>query len=192
MCVADGVSLVFFFKQKTAYEMRISDWSSDVCSSDLAAELGLPYGFASHFASQMLDAALDMYRSRYRPSTQSERPYVLVGVNIVAAPSDDEARFLATSQQMSFADFLRSEPRLLQPPVDDIDSYWSPQEKAQASSMLACSIVGGPQTVRRSLLALRERTGADELMVVSDIFDPALRLRSFQLIAEAANSLADG
>src|SRR3546814_4161890 len=77
----------------------------------------------------MLDAALDMYRSRYRPSTQSERPYVLVGVNIVAAPSDDEARFLATSQQMSFADFLRSEPRLLQPPVDDIDSYWSPQEK---------------------------------------------------------------
>src|SRR3546814_18684394 len=76
---------------------------------------------------------------------------------------------------MSFADFLRSEPRLLQPPVDDIDSYWSPQEKAQASSMLACSIVGGPQTVRRSLLALRERTGADELMVVSDIFDPALR-----------------
>src|SRR3546814_15530456 len=103
----------------------------------------------------MLDAALDMYRSRYRPSTQSERPYVLVGVNIVAAPSDDEARFLATSQPMPFADFLRSEPRLLQPPVDDIDSYWSPQEKATAPSMLACRIVGGPQKIGRA--SCRER-----------------------------------
>src|SRR3546814_10987826 len=81
---------------------------SSLFGAQLAAELGLPYGFASHFAPQMLDAALDMYRSRYRPSTQSERPYVLVGVNIVAAPSDDSARFLSTSPQISFADF-RSE-----------------------------------------------------------------------------------
>lgn len=140
----------------------------------------------------MLDAALDMYRSRYKPSAQSERPYVLVGVTIIAAPSDEEARFLATSQQMSFADLLRSKPSLMQAPVDDIESYWSPQEKAQASSMLGCSITGSPQTVRRGLIDLRERTGADELMVVSDMFDPALRLRSFKLIAEAANSLVEG
>ncbi len=164
---------------------------SSLFGAQLAAELGLPYGFASHFAPQMLDAALDMYRSRYKPSAQSERPYVLVGVNIIAAPSDEEAQFLATSQQMSFADLLRSKPSLMQAPVDDIESYWSPQEKAQASSMLGCSIIGSPQTVRRGLIDLRERTGADELMVVSDIFDPALRLRSFKLIAEAANSLAE-
>ena len=105
-------------------------------------------------------------------------------MNIIAAPTDEEARFLATSQQMSFADMFRGVRRLTQAPIGDIDGYWSPQEKVQASQMLACSIVGGPDTVRAGMRAFVERTGADELMVVSDIFDPELRRRSFGIIAD--------
>ena len=159
---------------------------SSLFGAQLAAELGLPYGFASHFAPDALDTALRIYRERFKPSAQLERPYVLVGVNIIAAPTDAEARFLATSQQMSFTDMFRGARRLTQPPIADIDSYWTPQEKAQASHMLACSIVGAPDTVGNGMQALLQRTGADELMIVSDVFDPALRLRSFALIAQAA------
>ncbi|MEO5628847.1 MAG: LLM class flavin-dependent oxidoreductase, partial [Thermomonas sp.] len=121
---------------------------------------------------------------RFKPSPQLAQPYALVGVNIVAAPTDEEARYLATSQQMSFANMFRGVRGLTQPPIDDIEAYWSPQEKAQASQMLACSIVGGPETVRAGMQVFVERTGADELMVVSDVFDPALRRRSFGIIAE--------
>ena len=159
---------------------------SSLFGAQLAAELGLPYGFASHFAPDALDTALRIYRERFKPSAQLQRPYALVGVNIIAAPSDAEARFLATSQQMSFTDMLRGARRLTQPPIADIDNYWSPQEKAQASHMLACSIIGAPRTVESGMQELLQRTGADELMIVSDVFDPALRLRSFELIAEVA------
>lgn len=158
---------------------------SSLFGAQLAAELGLPYGFASHFAPQSLDQALQVYRERFKPSPQLAYPYALVGVNIVAAPTDEEARYLATSQQMSFANMFRGVRGLTQPPIDDIESYWSPHEKAQASQVLACSIVGGPETVRAGMQAFVARTGADELMVVSDVFDPALRRRSFGLIAEA-------
>ena len=156
---------------------------SSLFGAQLAAELGLPYGFASHFAPQALDQALQIYRERFKPSPQLAKPYALVGVNIVAAPTDEEARYLATSQQMSFANMFRGVRGLTQPPIDDIESYWSPQEKAQASQMLACSIVGGPETVRAGMQAFVERTDADELMVVSDVFDPALRRRSFGIVA---------
>ncbi|MGV8922052.1 MAG: LLM class flavin-dependent oxidoreductase [Thermomonas sp.] len=158
---------------------------SSLFGAQLAAELGLPYGFASHFAPQALDQALQVYRERFKPSPQLAQPYALVGVNIVAAPTDAEARVLATSQQMSFANMFRGVRGLTQPPIDDIETYWSPQEKAQASQMLACSIVGGPDTVRAGMQAFVERTSADELMVVSDVFDPTLRQRSFAIIAEA-------
>ena len=157
---------------------------SSLFGAQLAAELGLPYGFASHFAPQALDQALRVYRERFKPSAQLDKPYALVGVNIIAAPTDEEARFLATSQQMSFADMFRGVRKLTQAPIADIESYWSPQEKQQASQMLACSIVGGPETVRAGMRALVERTAADELMVVSDIFDPALRQRSIGIIAD--------
>ncbi|SEO02901.1 luciferase family oxidoreductase, group 1 [Paracoccus alcaliphilus] len=159
---------------------------SSLFGAQLAAELGLPYGFASHFAPQMLDHAVAIYRDRFKPSAQLDRPYVLVGVNAIAADSDDEARFLATSQQMSFTDIFRGGRRLTQPPIEDIDSYWTPQEKAQVAQMLGGSVVGGPETVRRGLQDMATRTGADELMVVSDMFDPDKRLRSFQIIAEVA------
>jgi luciferase family oxidoreductase group 1 len=161
---------------------------SSLFGAQLAAALGLPYGFASHFAPQALDMALQLYRSQFKPSAQLDRPYALVGANVIAADSDEEARFLATSQQMAFADVVRGTRGLTRPPTDDIDAYWSPQEKAQASQMLAVSIVGGPETVRRGIAQLVERTGAEEIMVVSDLFDPAKRLRSFELIAEAAGT----
>ncbi len=159
---------------------------SSLYGAQLAAELGLPYGFASHFAPDALDPALKIYRERFKPSAQLDKPYALVGVNIIAAPTDEEAKFLATSQQMSFANMVRGARKLTQPPIADIETYWTPQEKAQASRMLACSIVGSADTVRNGMRQFVERTGADELMVVSDVFDPTLRLRSFEMIAEAA------
>ena len=154
----------------------------------LAAELGLPYSFASHFAPDLLIPALEIYRSRFKPSAQLDRPYAMVGVNIIAAASDAEARRLATTQQMSFANIFRGARGLSQPPIDDIESYWSPIEKAQAQRMLARSIIGSPETVRAGIEALVAETGADELIVVSDVYEHPARLRSFELIAEAAGA----
>ena len=160
----------------------------------LAAELGLPYSFASHFAPQLLHEALELYRSRFKPSAQLDRPYAMVGVNIIAADTDAEARHLATSQQMSFVDMFRGQRRLTQPPIADIEAYWSPMEKQQAMSMLSRSIVGSPATVRDGIEALVAETTADELIVVSDIYDHARRLRSHEIIADAAgiNTAAAG
>ncbi len=151
----------------------------------LAAELGLPYAFASHFAPDHLISALEIYRSRFKPSEQLDRPYAMVGVNIIAAESDDKARRLATTQQMSFTNIFRGARGLSQPPIADIESYWTPMEKAQAKRMLARSIVGSPDTVRKGVAALVEETGADELIVVSDVYEHAERLRSLELIARA-------
>ena len=158
---------------------------SSTYGAQLAAELGLPYAFASHFAPALLAPALDIYRSRFKPSEQLARPHAMIGVNIVAAESDALARRLATTQQMSFADIFRGTRGFSRPPIDDIDSYWSPQEKAQAANMLARSIVGSPATVRAGIDALIAETGADELMIVSDIYDHGARLRSYELIAAA-------
>src|SRR5271163_5011523 len=154
----------------------------------LAAELGLPYAFASHFAPDHLIAALQLYRSRFKPSEQLDRPYAMVGVNIVAAESDDKARRLATTQQMSFTNIFRGARGLSQPPIDDIESYWSPLEKLQVGRMLARSIVGGPETVWSGIDALVAETGADELIVVSDLYEHSARLRSFELTAEVAGT----
>ncbi|BCP55087.1 alkane 1-monooxygenase [Kaistia sp. 32K] len=151
----------------------------------LAAELGLPYAFASHFAPDLLLPALEIYRSRFKPSEQLDRPYAMVGVNVIAAETDDEARRLATTQQMSFADIFRGARGLSKPPIDDIETYWSPMERAQARQMLARSIVGSPDTVRAGMQALVKETGADELILVSDVYDHAARLRSIELIARA-------
>ena len=163
---------------------------SSTYGAQLAAMLGLPYGFASHFAPDLLGHALAIYRREFRASAQLDRSYAMIGVNIIAADSDSEARRLATSQQMSFASILRGTRGLTRPPIDDIDSYWSPMEKAQAERMLARSIVGSRETVRAGLAALVAETGADELMIVSDVYDHAARRRSIELIAQAASDLA--
>ncbi len=152
----------------------------------LAAELGLPYSFASHFAPQLLIEALGIYRSRFKPSAQLARPYAMVGVNIIAAETDAEAKRLATSQQMSFASIFRGDRGFTQPPIDDIESHWTPREKAQVMSMLSRSIVGSPETVREGIDVLVAETGADELIIVSDVYDHAKRLRSLEIIADVA------
>ncbi|WP_439534479.1 LLM class flavin-dependent oxidoreductase [Polymorphobacter sp.] len=164
---------------------------SSTYGAQVAAEFGLPYAFASHFAPDMLLPALQIYRARFKPSAQLARPHAMIGVNIIAADTDSQARRLATSQQMSFANLLRGTRGLSQPPIDDIDLYWSPAEKAQASSMLARSIIGSPATVNAGLAALIAETAADELMIVSDVYDHQDRLRSFQRIAEAARSMGN-
>jgi luciferase family oxidoreductase group 1 len=151
----------------------------------LAAELGLPYAFASHFAPDLLLPALDIYRDRFKPSKQLDRPYAMAGINVIAAETDAEAKRLATSQQMSFADIFSGRRGLSRPPIDDIETYWSPHEKAQAMRMLARSVVGSARTVRRGLQAFVDETGVDEVMVVSDVYDHQARLRSVELIAEA-------
>ena len=166
-------------------EVPIWILGSSLFGAQLAAELGLPYAFASHFAPELLVPALQIYRARFKPSKQLAAPYVMVGVNIVAAGTDREARRLATTQQMSFADIFRGTRGLSKPPIDDIDTYWSPIEKAQAQQMLARSIIGSVITVRAGIDALLAETQADELIVVSDVFDHAERLRSFELIAES-------
>lgn len=151
----------------------------------LAGELGLPYAFASHFAPAELLPALEIYRERFEPSAQLDRPRVMVGVNIIAAPTEAEAHYLHTTQQMSFTNLLRGTPGLSQPPIADIEAYWSPEERFRAQEMMACSIIGTPDQVRAGIADLVDQTGADELIIVSDVFDHTLRLRSYQLIAEA-------
>ena len=156
--------------------MPLSILGSSHFGALLAAELGLPYAFASHFAPDELIPALKIYRSRFKPSKQLARPYAMVGVNVIATESDGEARRLATTQQMSFTNVFRGARGLSQPPIDDIETYWSPTEKAQVTRMLARSIVGSPDTVRLGIEALVAETGADELIVVSDVYEHSARL----------------
>jgi luciferase family oxidoreductase group 1 len=152
----------------------------------LAAQLGLPYAFASQFAPDYLIQALHIYRTGFQSSEQQERPYAAIGVNVIAADTDAEARRLATSQQMSFVGMFRGTRELTLPPIDDIETYWSLPEKAQANRMLARSIIGSRDTIRTGIDALLTETGADELMIVSDVFEHSARVRSLELIAEAA------
>jgi len=158
---------------------------SSLYGAQLAAELGLPYAFASHFAPDALADALAVYRQRFKPSDRLERPYVMVGANVIAADTDAEAKRLFTSAQQSFANLLRGTRGKLPPPIDDIETYWTPLEKAQASRMLACSFVGSPDTVREGLGRFVADTEADEVIVAAAIYDHGARLRSYELLAEA-------
>jgi luciferase family oxidoreductase group 1 len=152
--------------------------------------LGLPYAFASHFAPDALLPALAAYRARFQPSEQLQRPYAMVGINVVAAETDAEARRLFTTAQQQFTRLVRGTRGLLPPPIDDIEAYWSPSEKAQASRMLARALVGSRETIRAGLEALTAETGADEVMVASAIYDHEARLASYAILAEAHGGLA--
>lgn len=167
-------------------EVPIWILGSSTFGSQLAALLGLPYAFASHFAPDALHEALRLYRERFAPSEQLSRPHAMVGVNVVVADSDADARRLFTTIQQGFADLRRGRPGRYKPPIDDIEAYWSPVEKAQASHMLRYAVVGSPETVRAGLDRLVAETAADELMVVSAIHDAAARMRSYELLAELA------
>jgi luciferase family oxidoreductase group 1 len=167
--------------------LRVPLWilGSSLFGAQLAGMLGLPFAFASHFAPDALMQALQVYRSTFQPSRQLERPHAMVGVNVIAADTDEEARYLFTSLQQRFTDMVRGTRGLLKPPIPSIESYWSAQEKVQASRMLACSFVGSPETVRGALAHFAQETGADELIVASAIYDHAARLRSYELLASA-------
>lgn len=163
---------------------------SSLFGASLAAELGLPYAFASHFAPQALRPALSAYRSRFKPSAQLASPYAMVALNVIAAPTDEDAHYLATSQQQMFANMVRGTRGLFPRPVQNAESIWrNPMERAQVSQMLACSIVGGPDTLRAELPKFIADTGADELIVAANIYEHADRVRSLEILSEVAASL---
>jgi luciferase family oxidoreductase group 1 len=150
----------------------------------LAAELGLPFAFASHFAPDYLFAALEIYRDKFQPSEALEKPHAMVGVNAIAADTDEEARHLFTSLQQAFLNLVRGHPRPLQPPVESMEGRWTPAERAHVERMTRVSVVGSPETIRQGLEAIAEATGADELMIAAHIFDHQARLRSFEIVSE--------
>lgn len=168
---------------------RVPIWllGSSLFSAQLAAERGLPYAFASHFAPAMLLPAVEMYRRNFKPSAQCEKPYVIIGVPLVAAPTDEEATYLASSVFQRVLGILRGARGKLPAPVEGFFERLGPQEKAGIADFLACAVVGGPATVRAGLESLAEQTGCDEMMLVCDVYDPALRLRALDIAASVRN-----
>jgi luciferase family oxidoreductase group 1 len=162
---------------------------SSLFSAQLAAMLGLPFAFASHFAPDLLRQALDIYRERFKPSAQLEQPYAMIAANVLAADSDVQARYHFTSQQQSFINLRRGKPTQVPPPLDDIDSYWSPAEKAMVEHSLAVAFIGSMDTIQSGLTALIDSVQPDELMITAHIHDQAARLRSIELIAQVRDRL---
>lgn len=159
-------------------------------SARLAAELGLPFAFASHFAPDYLDQALAFYRRDFQSSAQLKKPHVMIGVNVIAADTDVEARRLFTSLQQAFLGLIRGNRAELPPPVESMDGLWSPTEEAHARRMTRCSAVGGRDTVKRELEALIGQTHADEIIATAQIFDQGARLRSLEIAAEVFGEIA--
>lgn len=162
---------------------------SSLFGAHLAAMLGLPYAFASHFAPTELLQALSVYRKNFEPSVQSQQPHAMAGVNVVVADTDAEAHRLFTSIQQRFTGMLRGDRGYLKPPIDDIEVYWTPAEKVQASRMLKCSFVGSPATVKAELQKFIEVTQVQELLVASAIYDQTARLKSYELLTGIYSSL---
>ncbi|WP_110113095.1 LLM class flavin-dependent oxidoreductase [Bacillus sp. CGMCC 1.16541] len=153
-------------------------------SARLSAQLGLPFAFASHFSPENTLPALELYRNHFRPSDHLEKSYAMVGVNVVAADTDEEANRLATSLQQQFLNLIRNTPGLLKPPVDSMDGLMSPYEEAILHKQLSTSIIGSKETVKRKLEAFAEETKADEFMIHGQIYDHDARLRSFEIVSE--------
>jgi len=162
---------------------------SSTFSASLAAEMGLPFAFASHFAPELLHQALEIYRTRFRPSAALAQPHVMVGVNVFAADTDEEAARLFTSLQQVFLHLIRGHPRQLQPPVDDMDRLWNPVEEAQVERMTRCSVVGSQATLRDQTQSLLKATQADEIIATAHIYDPSARLRSFEIASQVFQDL---
>ncbi len=191
--------LMFFFAPATPGQavvatpgagMTVPLWllGSSLYSAKLAGVLGLPYSFASHFAPELLMEALHVYRSHFRPSATLKEPYVMVGVQAVAAETDAEAEFLATSLYQSFLGVLRRTSFKLKPPVESMEGLWSPAEEQYVLGRFKLGVRGGPEKVKAGLLTLVRDTDADELIVTSGLFDQAKRIRSYEIIASALSS----
>ena len=158
---------------------------SSTFGAQLAAHLGLPYAFASHFAPGQMQDAVAIYRERFRPSEHLAKPHVMLGINVFAADTDAEAKRLFSSLQQAFLNLRRGRPGKLPPPVDDMEPLLDRHGRAMLADALRCSVVGGPDTIRQGIEAFVKSTGADELMVTAQIFDPAARKRSFEILAHA-------
>jgi len=158
---------------------------SSLYGAQLAGMLGLPFAFASHFAPDALHQALAIYRERFEPSEQLDKPHAIVACNVVAADTEAEARRLFTSPQQSFVNLVRGTRGQLRPPIDDIENYWSPAEKAHVSRMLSCAFVGTGGQIADRLHGFLAQTKADELIVAAAIYDHPSRLRSYEILAEA-------
>ncbi|MDQ7250659.1 LLM class flavin-dependent oxidoreductase [Dongia sedimenti] len=172
--------------------LKVPLWilGSSLFGAQLAAELGLPFGFASHFAPDYLMQALDIYRERFKPSAQLEKPHALACIGVFAADTDAEAQRMFTSLQQQFIALRRGTPGPLPPPVDKME--WSPQEQAMVEHSLMYSVVGAPKTVRQGLAEFIQETQVDELMITGQIYDHAARVRSYELTMEARAKLAEG
>ncbi len=166
--------------------LNIPIWilGSSLFGAQVAAALGLPYAFASHFAPEQMMQAITLYRSTFKQSAQLAQPYVMLGYNVFAADSEEEAQFLATSMQQAFVNLRSGHPRRLQPPVAGYMDSIAPNFRDMLADVLSCAAIGSRDTVKRSLEAFIEQTGADELMITSQIFDHAARLRSYEITAE--------
>src|SRR5579864_6692604 len=166
--------------------LKVPIWilGSSTYGAQLAAILGLPFAFASHFAPAMMMQAIAIYRERFRPSAQLSAPNIMLGVTVVAAESDAEARFLFSSLQQSTLNNRTGRRGRVPPPVADFDAQLDPYARAILADSQACAIVGAPDTVRHGLDEFIRQTGADELMVTANIFDHAKRKRSFEIVAE--------
>ena len=163
---------------------------SSLFSAQLAAMLGLPFAFASHFAPDDMMQALDIYRSRFEPSKQLDRPYAMLGANVLAADTRSRKRAASSPRSSSPSSISgAAAPGQVPPPIDDIDAYWSPAEKAMVDHSLACSFVGSAETVERGLEAFIEATRPDELMITAHIYDQAARLRSIEIVAQVRENL---
>jgi luciferase family oxidoreductase group 1 len=190
----DVVELIDYFADSPRRQVRavpgaglhVPVWilGSSTFGAQLAAALGLPYAFASHFAPQMMMQAIDIYRSTFRPSAQLDKPYVMLGFNVFAAETDEEAQYLATSMQQAFVNLRSGRPTRLQPPVAGYLEQIGPAERAMLDQVLSCSAIGSRDTVAAQLKDFVARTGADELMITSQVFEHAKRLRSYEITAE--------
>ena len=174
--------------------LQVPIWllGSSLFSAQLAAELGLPFAFASHFAPAFLIEALDLYRGDFRPSKQLSRPHAMVALNVIAADTEGEAHHHFTSLQQAFTNLHRGMPGKIPPPIDDIDSFWSPAEKIAAGRVLRYSVVGSPETIAGGLQAFVRLTAADEIIIASNIYDYQARLHSLEIVAEVRKKIASG
>jgi luciferase family oxidoreductase group 1 len=161
---------------------------SSLFGAQVAAAFGLPFAFASHFAPAQMMAAIEIYRNEFQPSRTRAKPYVMLGFNVFAADSVKLANFLATSMQQAFVNLRSGRPSQLQPPTEGYLESLRLEERALLDQVLSCASIGTPDRVRQDLQTFIKRTGADELMITSQIFDHAARLRSFEIAAAQLSS----
>ncbi|HJR12123.1 MAG TPA: LLM class flavin-dependent oxidoreductase [Rhodanobacteraceae bacterium] len=194
----DVLELIAYFEGRTPVRavpgegQQVPIWilGSSLFGAQLAAMLGLPYAFASHFAPAQMTDAIAVYRAQFKPSRFLQRPHVMLGFNVFAADTDDEARYLATSWQQSFVNLRSGHPGRLPPPVEGYTESLSPQGQKLIEHVLSCSGIGSPGTVADAISAFIGRTGADELILTSNMHDHVARLRSIEITASLIGGFA--